>query len=530
MTSESDRWSSPTGRYNAAADLVDRHPAEGRGSKLAFVDPKRRLTYAELKERTDRFASALQSLGIRREQRVVLILLDTVDFPVAFLGALKAGIVAVPLNTMLTPEQWHFMIEDSRAEAVVISAELLERARPVLEEIGAGRHLQLIVSGSEAAGGFDFDRLQRAAARAPSPADTHADEVAFWLYTSGSTGQPKGARHVHGSLARTAELYGRQVLGIREDDVIYSAAKLFFAYGLGNGLSFPLSVGATTILLPERPTPETVLATMRTHNPTIFCGVPTLYAALLADPELGGGAGSSRLRACISAGEALPEEIGRRWKERVGVDILDGIGSTEMLHIFVSNRPGDVRFGSTGRPVPGYEARIIDETGADAAIGAIGELVVKGPTAAEGYWNQRERSRKTFAGEWTHTGDKYRADADGYFYYCGRTDDMFKVSGIWVAPFEVESALVAHPAVLEAAVVGQQDHDGLTKPRAFVVLKPGFEPSETLFEELRSHVKTTAGPWKYPRWIDALPELPKTATGKIQRFKLRAFGHSPPLS
>jgi benzoate-CoA ligase family protein len=314
------------------------------------------------------------------------------------------------------------------------------------------------------------------------------------------------------------------VLGIGPDDVVFSAAKLFFAYGLGNAMSFPLSVGATAVLLPDRPTPESVLATLRAHQPTIFCGVPTLYAGLLATPGLARGAGSTRLRACVSAGEALPEEVGRRWREAVGVDVLDGLGSTEMLHIFVSNRPGDVRYGSTGKPVPGYEARVVDEQGAPVAPGEIGELLVKGPTAADGYWNQRERSRKTFAGEWTHTGDKYRVDPDGYHYYCGRTDDMFKVSGNWVSPFEVESALLSHAAVLEAAVIGRLDEDGLTKPKAFVVLKPGREPGDDLFEELRAHVKEAVGPWKYPRWIEARSDLPKTATGKIQRFKLRAEG------
>jgi benzoate-CoA ligase family protein len=286
-------------------------------------------------------------------------------------------------------------------------------------------------------------------------------------------------------------------------------------------MSFPLSVGAAAVLLADRPTPETVLATLRAHQPTIFCGVPTLYAGLLATPGLGPGAGSARLRACISAGEALPEEIGRRWKETVGVDVLDGLGSTEMLHIFLSNRHGEVRYGSSGRPVPGYETRVVNEDGSPTSPDEIGELLVKGPTAADGYWNQRERSRNTFAGEWTRTGDKYRVDAGGFYICCGRTDDMFKVSGQWVSPFEVESALLHHGAALEAAVVGKMDDDGLVKPKAFVVLKPGQEPSEKLFEEMREFVKSTAGPWKYPRWIEVRADLPKTATGKIQRFKLR---------
>ncbi len=517
-----DPWRPPVGQYNAAAALIDRHLAQGRGPKPAFIDPTGALTYADLKDRTDRFAAALRGLGILPEQRVALILLDTLDFPVAFWGAIKAGIVAVPLNTLLGPEQWRYLIDDSRAAAVVISAALLERAAPMLADIRGARPLRVIVAGDPAgAGALTLDRLIGSAPAGVPPAETHADEVAFWLYTSGSTGSPKAARHLHASPALTARLYGQGVLGIDATDVVYSAAKLFFAYGLGNAMSFPLSVGATAVLLPDRPTPEAVLATLRTHQPTIFCGVPTLYAGLLATPDLGPGAGSARLRACVSAGEALPEEIGRRWRERVGVDVLDGLGSTEMLHIFLSNRPGDLRYGATGKAVPGYEVRVVTEHGAEARPGEIGELLVKGPTAADGYWNQRERSRKTFAGEWTHTGDKYRVDEDGFHYYCGRTDDMFKVSGNWVSPFEVESALVSHAAVLEAAVVGMEDEDGLVKPKAFVVLKDGHRPGEPLFEELRQHVKATIGPWKYPRWIEVRSELPKTATGKIQRFRLR---------
>jgi 4-hydroxybenzoate-CoA ligase len=519
-----DTWTPPTGRYNAGADLVDRHLPAGRGRRTAFVDARRELTYAALAERTDRFGNALRGLGLRREDRVVLLLLDTVDFPVAFWGAIKAGVVAVPINTLLPPDQWQYMIEDSRAAAVVISAELLERAGPMLARLHEARGLIVVATGGAGDGGtvLDFERVVGAGLAEPPGADTHADEVAFWLYTSGSTGIPKGARHVHASPVATAELFGRGVVGFREDDVVFSAAKLFFAYGLGNGMSFPLAVGATTALLAERPTPETVLATMARHQPTVFCGVPTLYAALLAAPALGRGAGSARLRVCLSAGEALPADVGLRWRDLVGIDILDGIGSTEMLHMFITNRPGDVRYGTTGKPVPGYEARIVDESGAPVAPGTMGELLIKGPTAAEGYWNRRERSRRTFLGEWTRTGDKYWVDDEGYYRYCGRTDDMFKVSGIWVAPFEVESALVSHPAVLEAAVVGQEDEEGLMKPKAFVVLNAGYEPTEPLFEELRAHVKETAGPWKYPRWIEVLAELPKTATGKIQRFKLRS--------
>ena len=501
--SKTQQWMQPAGDYNAAVDMVDRNVAAGRGGKAAFIDPNETLTYGELAERCNRFANGLRALGISPERRVVLIMLDTVDMPVAFWGAIKAGVIPIPVNTLLTPEQWKFMIDDSRAEAVVVSPELYERAKPRLDEVGARRDLKVLVSGAGVPGVASMRALMAEASPVAEAAPTHADEVAFWLYSSGSTGAPKGTRHFHASPAHTAHWFGQGVLGIREDDVIYSAAKIFFAYGLGNAMSFPMSVGATTILWPERPTPDAVAAIMAKHNPTIFCGVPTLYAAILANPALGKGAGSSRLRLCTSAGEALPEDIGSRWQQTTGVEIIDGIGSTEMLHIFVSNRPGAVRYGTSGTPVPGYEARLLDDEGNVVPHGEIGELVIRGPSAAEGYWLQRGKSRATFRGEWTHT------------------DDMFKVSGIWVSPFEVESALITHPAVFEAAVVGKEDEDGLTKPKAFVVLKPGIVGDDALFESLKAHVKDRAGMWKYPRWIDLRSELPKTATGKIQRFKLR---------
>jgi 4-hydroxybenzoate-CoA ligase len=309
---------------------------------------------------------------------------------------------------------------------------------------------------------------------------------------------------------------------------VFSAAKLFFSYGLGNAMAFPMSVGASSVLLPHRPTPDAVFALMRRHRPTIFYGVPTLYASLLAHKDMARGAGSDRLRLCVSAGEALPAHVGERWRAAAGCDVLDGIGSTEMFQTFLSNRPGDIRYGSTGKVVPGYEAEIVDESGREQPDGEIGELVVRGPTAGEGYWNQRAKSRKTFAGEWTHTGDKYLRDPDGYYHYCGRTDDMFKVSGMWVSPFEVEAALASHEAVLEAAVIGKQDADGLIKPKAFIVLKTGYAADERLLETLKVHVKERAGPWKYPRWIDVRPDLPKTATGKIQRFKLRELERDAP--
>lgn len=519
MTHSGSVWPAIPRDYNAAADFIDRHLVEGRGGKVAFRGGGRELTYGALADRTNRFANVLRSLGFRREQRLVMVMLDTVDFPVVFWGAIKAGVVPVPINTLLAADQCRYILADSRAAGLVVSPGCWEKvAQPAARLSDPGT----VIFAGEEGGGAETLRLEKLIEQA-SPeavlADTCADEVAFWLYSSGSTGTPKGACHVHSSLIHTARLYGQDVLGIREDDVVFSAAKLFFAYGLGNAMTFPLSVGATAVLMAERPTPDSVQAIMEAEQPSIFYGVPTLYGALLAK-GVGRGCGSRRLRACVSAGEPLPRDMGERWRVTVGVDILDGIGSTEMLHIFVSNRHGRIRYGATGEPVPGYQARIVDETGADVPVGEIGELIVKGPSAAEGYWNQREKSRRTFVGEWTYTGDKYRRDADGYYFYCGRTDDMFKVSGIWVSPFDVESALISHETVLEAAVIGREDTDGLMKPMAFVVLKSP-DRSEGLLDELREHVKQRSGAWTYPRWIEVRNDLPKTATGKIQRFKLR---------
>jgi len=497
---------------NAVDWFIDRHVAIGDGARLAFRDPWRSLTYQDLATETRRFAGALALAGIGREQRVVLLLQDTIDFPIAFWGAMRAGVVPVPINTLLTPEIVAYILGDSRAAAVVISAGLLATLGEVVRAPG----VPVIVSDVDGFGAFLSGGDPETATATASP-----DEVAFWLYSSGSTGAPKGVRHIHSSLRFTAETYGAQVLGIRPDDVMFSAAKAFHAYGLGNSLTFPMSVGASTVFLPDRPTPDAVLGMMRTHNPTLFGGVPTLYAGLLANPYIGPGAGSSRLRRCISAGEALPADVGTRWKSVVGVDILDGIGSTEMLHIFISNTPGDIRYGSSGKPVPGYDARIVDEHDRPVPHGEPGELVVRGDSSAEGYWNQRAKTRRTFQGAWTYTGDTYTRDADGYFRFQGRSDEMLKVSGIWVSPFEVEEALISHQAVLEAAVVGHQDRDGLVKPKAFVILRDGDWDMAALVPELQAHVKDRAGVWKYPRWIEFVESLPKTATGKIQRFRLR---------
>ncbi|MCV0427991.1 MAG: benzoate-CoA ligase family protein [Roseibium sp.] len=504
--------------YNAAEIMVDRNVTCGYGDKVAFQDTERSLTYGALQTATNQVANVLTAQDIGRETRVALLLLDTVDFPCMFWGAIRAGIIPVCLNTLLTAEQYLYMLNDSRAQALVVSAPLLPVVAPLFDQLPFLR--QVIVADGDGREHPDLASMMSEAGDTFETVRTHPDETAFWLYSSGSTGPPKGVRHVHTSLAYVADHYGKNILGIRHDDVCFSAAKLFFAYGLGAGMAIPMSVGASTVLLTGRPTAKSVLDMLDHFNPTLFFGVPTLYAAMLAGDACVPENSSDRLRLCISAGEGLPKDVGQSWQNRMGVPVLDGIGSTEMLHVFLTNRPDDIRYGSSGREFEGYRLRLVDDEGNDVPNGELGELLVSGGSAGEGYWNQRAKSRATFAGEWTHTGDKYTRDDEGYYYYSGRTDDMFKVSGRWVSPFEVEQALVSHSAVIEAAVISHEDEEGLIKPKAFVILKE-HDDANGLFEELKEHVKTAIGVWKYPRWIEAVDELPKTATGKIQRFKLR---------
>ena len=514
-------------RYNAAHDLLARNAAWPE--KVAFINAisGEELTYGRLTRQSHQFANALRTQGFAPESRVLIAMLDTPDWPVVFLGCILAGVVPVAANTLLTTTDFEFMLRDSRAQGLVVSGALLPAFEPLIGNIETLKTVLV----AEAVQNSDLTlknilnqslaEVIRAQAATESIADivsdTCADDACFWLYSSGSTGAPKGTVHLHSHLIQTAELYGRGVLGIQHADVVYSAAKLFFAYGLGNALTFPMAVGATTVLLPARPTPMDVFIILKTFKPTIFYGVPTLYAALLADPARPAKS-EVTLRVCTSAGEALPAEIGKQFTAAYGVEILDGIGSTEMLHIFLSNRPGQVRYGTTGQAVPGYALRIVGDDGKDCAVGEIGELQVSGPTAAIMYWNNRAKTKATFAGDWTKSGDKYKLDADGYYTYGGRSDDMLKVGGIYVSPFEVEACLMTHPAVLEVAVIGVPDSDELIKPKAYVVFKSGQSAST---DELKAHVKLHLAPYKYPRWFEFVAELPKTATGKIQRFKLR---------
>ena len=505
--------------YNAASEFIDANLAKGRAEKTAFIDDSGRYTYGELAERVNRAGNALRALGAGLETRVLMCMLDGIDFPAVFWGAIKAGCVPVPINTLLTAKDYAHLLRDSRARIAVVSEALLDRFAPALAD---QPHVErVVVAGGETRG---YERLADLLAAAPAQLDaapTTCDDVAFWLYTSGSTGTPKGSMHLHRDPIATAEHYGVATLGIREDDLVYSAAKLFFAYGLGNGMTFPFHVGATTVVLAGRPTPDAVMALLREHRPTIFYGVPTLYGAMLAHPPGNEGGGPSRLRLAVSAGEALPAEIGAAWEERFGAPVLDGLGSTEMLHIFLSNREGDVRYGTSGKAVPGYALKVVAETGGPAAPGEIGELWVSGGSSAVAYWNRREKSLETFHGPWTRTGDKYVVDEDGYYHYCGRTDDMLKVGGQWVSPFEVESALLGHEAVLEAGVVAAEDERGLIKPKAFVVVREGVVADPDLAAALQEFAKGRLAPFKYPRWIAFVDGLPKTATGKIQRFRLR---------
>jgi benzoate-CoA ligase family protein len=445
-----------------------------------------------------------------------MIVKDCPEFFYVFWGAIKAGIVPVPLNTLLRSNDYRYMLEDSQCAAVFWSPEFAAEVCPAVNDALPAPGLAMPVEGGDcltARIGAASDELRAV------PAGPEAE--CFWLYSSGSTGRPKGAVHRHRDMAVTSQYYGVDTLGACQDDVFFSAAKLFFAYGLGNGMTFPLWVGGTSVLLETRPTPVSTFAVIAKFRPTLYFGVPTLYAAQLQALE-SQAADFSSIRVCVSAGEALPADIFNRWKAKTGRLILDGLGSTEALHIFISNRADDYKPGASGRVVKGYEARIVDESGKEVAPGAMGRLHVKGASSAAYYWNNPAKTKSTMLGDWLDTGDTYFRDAEDYFYYCGRNDDMLKIGGIWCSPFEIESALVSHPKVLEVAVVGRADASGLLKPEACIVLEPGCEPGPHLEEELVQHCKDKLAPYKFPRAFRFVEALPKTATGKIQRFKLKA--------
>ena len=507
-------------QFNVATWFVDRNVAEGRGAVAAFHYEDQTLTYAQVQDLVNRTGNALLAVGVETENRVLMLCLDAPEFIGTFWGAIKIGAIPIPTNTLMRTADYLYFLNDSRAKVAVVSAPLLAEAGPALAQ---AKHLKhVLVAGGPPGQFLSYEERIANASTTLAAAATSRDDPAYWQYSSGSTGFPKGAVHLHHDMVICCETYAKQVLGIRPTDRVFSAAKLFFAYGLGATGFMPMSVGAQAMLYPHRPTPEGVFEAITRFRPTIFFGVPTLYAGMLAVKDAATRFDTSSLRLCVSAGEALPDELYTRWRERFGVEIIDGIGTTEIGYIFISNRPGLTRPGSSGLPVPGYELAIVDDEGHPVAQGEIGNLRVKGDSTMAYYWNKHEKTKETLFGPWIQTGDKYYEDQDGYFWYCGRSDDMLKVGGIWVSPVEVEATLVRHPAVLEAAVVGAEDTDRLVKPKAFVVLKAEASGGDALADELKAFVKDKIAPYKYPRWIEFVTDLPKTATGKIQRFKLRA--------
>nr|VFJ60587.1 MAG: benzoate-CoA ligase [Candidatus Kentron sp. FW] len=518
-------------RLNAATVFVDTHIEKGRGDKTAILCQDRTITYADLQEGVNRFGNMLRELDTRMEERVAILLPDIPEFAFAFFGTMKTGAVAVPLNTLLGPEEYEYLLNDSRARVLVVHASLVERIIGIQDKL---QYLKYItVCGGDCNCDADYPRLEpllQSVSPLLQAADTSRDDVAFWLYSSGTTGFPKGAVHLHHDMIVAADGYARETLGLNESDLSFSVAKLFFAYGLGNGLYFPLRVGGTSILLPDKPLPDAVFDTIDKYRPTVFYSVPTSYAALLQTAEKTGRTSLGRVRMCVSAGEPLPGPIFERWRERFGVEILDGIGSTEALHIFISNRPGEARGGTTGKPVPGYDARIVDDNGNEPPKGEIGTLLIRGDSIASGYWNKHEATKKTILGEWIDTRDKFWVDKDGLYHYAGRTDDMMKVSGQWVSPTDIEAILQKHPAVLESGVVGIPDNQGITTLTAHVALKEGNKSSSELALELQDFVRENTAPHGYACWIEFIDELPKTATGKIQRFKLRKMDDRQPTA
>lgn len=507
-------------RINAATVFLDEHVASGKRDKVAIYFGDAKYTYGDLLHLANRAGNLLKDLGVEVENRVMLLLLDTPEFIAAFLGAMKIGAVPIPVNTLLRAADYEYLLNDSRAKILIVHEALLGEIEKVIANL---KHLRgIVLIGGPRRGYWNWEELMAKASDELEAADTSKDDAAFWLYSSGSTGFPKGAVHLHHNLVYLADLYPKAVLEIEDSDICFSVPKLFFAYGLGASFYFPFRVGAASVFNPKKPVPEEIFQLIDRYRPTIFYCVPTMYAQLLQVKDAEKRFDLSSVKKCISAGEALPPEIFNKWNEKFGLEILDGIGSTEVGHIFISNRSGSVKVGSSGTVVSGYEAKIVDENGAEVGPpGEVGNLMIKGDTTAPYYWNKHRRTLATMVGEWIYTGDKYYRDQEGYYWYCGRSDDMMKVGGIWVSPIEVENTLISHPAVLECAVVAAIDENRLTKPKAYVVLKDGFKASGELEVDIRNFVKDKIAPYKYPRWVEFVAELPKTATGKIQRFKLR---------
>jgi benzoate-CoA ligase len=505
---------------NVAVEYVDGAVAAGHGDRRAYIYQGEQISFAKLQRLVNQAGNALAALGVEMEQRVAILLPSRPEFVTSFFGAIKIGAVPAPISFAVTPGEQAFLLADSRARAIITTEAFWRPLRERRAEFPFLQHV-LIVGGDAQQGDCDFAAVLDAAPPTLEAAPTTCDDVGFWLHTSGSTGTPKWAIHLQCDLLYSERLYAAPFVELSPGDVILCGSPCFHAYPLGFTTSFALKSGATVVLNSERSTPARMFQLIREHRATVFVGVPTLYAQMLQAAAAGERTDLSSVRMCLAAAEPLPAELYRRWRDRFGVEIVDGIGTTEATHVFISNRLGDVRPGSSGRVVPGYRVRLVDELGADVPQGEVGNLLISGGSIFAGYWNRHEITRRVLQGEWYHTGDKYRLDADGYYWYMGRADDMLRVSGRWVSPAEVEAALTSHPAVLEAAVVGKADDDELIKPKAFLVLREGHAASEALAEELKAHVKATIAPHQYPRWIEFSGALPKTATGKIQRYKLR---------
>jgi benzoate-CoA ligase family protein len=503
--------------YNAATTFVDDNIAQGRGGEIAIYYQDEKITYQQVSEKVNRTGNALRDLGIEIENRVLLILPDSPEFAYSFFGAIKIGAVAVPTNPWMFAKDYQYLINDSRARAIIVHESVL----PEIEKIWNNTPFlkRVIVVGAAHGKALSYEEAIAKASDKLEPERTTRDDVCFWGYTSGSTGSPKGAVHLQHDMITITDLFVKPVLRMSSHDLCFSASKMFFSYGLGNSLYFPFRFGASTVLWPEKPDPEKILQVIERYRPTFFFSVPTLYARFLRVPKK---YDLSSLRICLSSGEPLPPALFHQWKESTGLELLDVVGSTEAAHDFFANRPGRAKAGSSGEVTPAFEAKIVNDEGREVPVGEVGNLMVKGDANSPYYWNKHDQTKRTMQGEWLKTGDTYYCDGEGYYWYCGRSDDMMKVGGLWVSPIEIENTLMEHPAVLESGVIGDTDADGLLKPKAFVLLKSEFKPSPELRLELQNHVKSKLAPYKYPRWVEFVDDLPKTVTGKIQRFRLRS--------